>query len=253
LRDEWRRLRVRDLNVASQAHEPWPSPPRPATDAEWYASLHRAPGRSRERLRAIQIPETGAGTEFGQPLSADVCLRLRLPEDLAHAFLRALEAARTRADAIAAAIPWQEPWSAETPASLRAAHLFSGSARGSPAWVGLLALLDEYTDTWDDPRGFPRRVWDAIYSRAGWRCEAPGCTARVCIEDHHLIYRSRQGSNDAWNQLCLCHAHHQLGVHGELARCRGRAPLQVTWRLGKEGLECWYRNEVRLDRTEFES
>ena len=246
LRDEWRRLRLRDLAVAqgeaSDSGDPTdPAAPRPATDDEWYASLHRSPGRSRERLRALRIP---AATPRA---SADVCLRLRLPVDLARAFLCTIESARQRTDVIAARIPWHEPWAAETPASLRAAHAFADNGRGSPPWVGLLALLEDYVDTWDDPRGFPRRQWDAIYSRAGWRCEAPGCTARVRIEDHHIHYRSHQGSNQAWNQLCLCRAHHQQGEHGELARCRGKAPLQVLWRLGKNETASWYRNETRLD------
>ena len=229
-----------------------PMAPHPASDEEWYASLHRSPGRSRERLRAMRIVAAQPGHRDGgahdrRQASADVCLRLRLPVDLARAFLSAIESARQRTDAIAAAVPWHEPWAAETPASIRAAHAFAEGVRGSPPWVGLLAMLEDYVDIWDDPRGFPRREWDAIYSRAGWRCEAPGCTARVRIEDHHILYRSRQGSNDAWNQLCLCRAHHQQGEHGESARCRGRAPLDVLWRLGKKGVACWYRNEVRLD------
>ena len=67
------------------------------------------------------------------------------------------------------------------------------------------------------------------------------------LEDHHLWYRSALGPNDAWNQLCLCHAHHQHGEHGTLARCRGRAPLDVLWRLGRKDLASWWRNEERLD------
>ena len=34
-----------------------------------------------------------------------------------------------------------------------------------------------------------------------------------------------------------------------MARVRGRAPLDVTWRLGLETLASWYRNEKRIDNV----
>ena len=113
-------------------------------------------------------------------------------------------------------------------------------------------LLENYVETHDDPKAFPKRAGDAIYQRDGHTCMAPGCTARCSIEDHHVVYRSRRGSNEPWNRLCLCRFHHHQGEHGELAKCSGKAPLGVTWRLGKEGLATWWRNERRLSAEEAE-
>jgi hypothetical protein len=118
--------------------------------------------------------------------------------------------------------------------------------RRVPAWVGLLALLVEFVLTWDtDARG-TAPANDRIYIRDGWRCTAPGCSSRRNLEDHHVVYRSRGGGEGAPNKTCLCRFHHQRGEHGGLASCTGVAPLGLLWRLGREGLAEWYRNERRV-------
>jgi hypothetical protein len=60
-------------------------------------------------------------------------------------------------------------------------------------------------------------------------------------------YRSHQGSDEPWNQLALCAPHHKQGEHGGLPLCRGTAPLDVIWRLGKPGYETWWSNETQLE------
>jgi hypothetical protein len=142
-----------------------------------------------------------------------------------------------------------------------AARTFSVRSRRVPAWVGLLALLEDFVLTWDPPHrvarapagtrarastGAPKRPGDPVYSRAGWRCTAPGCTSRKNLDDHHVVYRSRRGGNALDNRICACHFHHHLGEHGLLASCRGKAPLGILWRLGKKDLGVWYRNERRV-------
>jgi 5-methylcytosine-specific restriction endonuclease McrA len=111
--------------------------------------------------------------------------------------------------------------------------------------VALLALLEDYALTWDDPAAFPKRRWHLTYVRDGWRCMAPGCTSRQRMDSHHIHYRSRQGSNELWNLLTLCAYHHQQGEHGGYAQVRGQAPNGVLWRLGAPGIGEWYRNEMR--------
>jgi len=106
-------------------------------------------------------------------------------------------------------------------------------------------MLEEFARTWDDPQMSPRRASDAIYIRDGWRCTAPGCTSRRNLEDHHIVYRSRGGSDDLWNRTCLCRFHHQLGEHGGLSTCRGMAPLGIHWTLGRNGAGGRWRNEIR--------
>jgi len=125
-----------------------------------------------------------------------------------------------------------------------------------PAWVGYLAMLEEAVEVWDDPRGIPRRQAEAVYELYGYRCFAPGCRARRNLEDHHIVYRAhrspRQGGQALTNRLCACRVHHQLGEHGGFSRVRGRAPLDVIWRLGRPEIAVWYRNERRLQRSEAE-
>jgi len=117
-----------------------------------------------------------------------------------------------------------------------------------PRWVGLLGMLEDFANTWDDPRAMPKHKADRIYIRDGWRCTAPGCSSRKNLESHHLHYLSRGGHRTAeHSQITVCRFHHQMGEHGAFARCRGKAPLDVTWRLGKEELATWYKNDVKID------
>jgi hypothetical protein len=136
-------------------------------------------------------------------------------------------------------------------AAAQVARSFSERSLPVPQWVGLLALLEDFTETWDNPEGMPKRKADKICVRDGWRCSAPGCTSRKNLESHHLEYRPRGGDEEAdWKQVCVCRFHHQMGEHGAFAQCRGRAPLDVVWRLGKEKLGSWYRKEVKIERPE---
>lgn len=215
--------------------------PTPLPDEAWYSSIERRAGLARRRVALL-----GSLAALGQ--SADVFLRLRLPERLASELLASIEAARAELSRQAEQMPWWEEGPAESPppGSVRAARSFSSRCLRSPAWVGLLALLERYVEVWDDARAQPERRHESLYSRAGWRCEAPACTARRNLELHHIVYRSRGGSDDPTNLLCLCRFHHGLGEHGELASCRGTAPLGVVWRLGRADCARWYFNERRL-------
>ncbi|HKQ61498.1 MAG TPA: HNH endonuclease signature motif containing protein [Candidatus Polarisedimenticolaceae bacterium] len=207
LRDEIRLERQRavlaQFGTAERAVQP------PPADAEWYASLRREPGTSTTRLH-----ELTATLDVGA--APDVILRWRLERGIAAAFAGAIEAARREA-----------------------ARLL---ARRVPSWVGLLRLLEEFVATWDQD-GRRRSRAERIYRRAGWRCEAPGCTSRAHLEDHHVLYRSRGGDDALENRICLCRFHHQRGEHGGLAACTGRAPLGLLWRLGAAPVAVWYRND----------
>jgi hypothetical protein len=233
------------------------SPSRPLSDSDWQSSLHRTIGTARERVRQLGLLATGASpnaipptdiASIALPLSPDVFLRLRLPSELCASFLATIETARRRLTREVDTDPWAErvPGAAARP-SWVAARTFSIRARRIPSWVGLLALLEEFADIWDRQNRPASPARDAIYIREGWRCAAPGCTSRRNLEDHHVVYRSRGGSDALSNRICLCRFHHQLGEHGELAACSGSAPLAMTWRLGRAGIGGRYRNELRLE------
>ncbi|HKB07943.1 MAG TPA: HNH endonuclease, partial [Candidatus Polarisedimenticolia bacterium] len=60
----------------------------------------------------------------------------------------------------------------------------------------------------------------------------PGCTSRSALNEHHIVFRSQQGTDDDDNLVTLCVGHHQQGVHAGRLRCFGRAPGFLWWDLG---------------------
>src|SRR5206468_2383068 len=101
--------------------------------------------------------------------------------------------------------PWPDP---HARGAVLAARTFSTRSASVPDWVGVLDLIEDFAATWDDPEHARKRAGDAIHCRDGYRCSAPGCTSRENLEDHHLVYRSRGGTNDRWNRLSVCRHHH---------------------------------------------
>lgn len=187
----------------------------PLDDVTWHASLHRQAGMARRRVQAL----TAMAQSQPAPL---LTLRLSLNRDTAAGLRQALDAAR------------RQPALRQT---------FSGPGR-VPEWMAFLALLQEFCEVWDAGE---KRTADKIYDRDGWRCLAPGCTSRKNLEAHHVVYRSRGGSNRQENLACLCRFHHQMGEHGLLSKVRGTAPLVLTWLLGKDGRGGRFRNDLRLN------
>jgi hypothetical protein len=235
LRDE---LRALELEQASGAG---PRELRPLPDAAWHGSLMQRPGEIRARVHELGRRAVVCGT-------SDVFLRLTLPEEQARDFLAAVESSRQALGAETVASSAACETEGEVAASLHAARMFSARGRAVPSWVGLLAMLEDFVDTWDLSEASPDRRADEVYAREGWRCFAPGCTSRRNLEDHHLEYRSRGGdARGLSNRICLCAFHHRRGEHGDLARCRGQAPLGVLWRLGRREVGVWFRNERRLN------
>ncbi|MEK7798878.1 MAG: HNH endonuclease signature motif containing protein, partial [Acidobacteriota bacterium] len=257
MRDEARALgRWRFLDERPPARHVLRPRPDPLDDGEWHASLRREPGTARGRVIRLGMSAVLTAEVSAAAAGPDVFLRLRLPDGLAVDFLAAVEVARRSLADRVDEVPWHEPWpDPGAPPSVLAARMFSTRSRRVPAWVGLLALIEDFVVTWDrdqrqDARGrVPKQHGEAVYVRDGWRCTAPGCTSRRGLEDHHLVYRSRQGIDDLSNRTCLCWFHHRTGEHGALASCRGSAPLGITWRLGRSDVGRRYRNERRLERS----
>jgi hypothetical protein len=212
----------------------------------WLAFLRREPGQARKRIIGLgyglleRVSRRGALLERPRTwrLSPDLAARLRATlavasEDLARR-------AQTYADQLS---PAEE---ARLLPSERIALEYHRRRRPLPRWVAFLALLEECVRVWDDPASMTRRRLDAIHSRTGWRCTAPGCTARRNLQVHHICHRSLGGGDQDWNQISICAFHHLQGEHGRYARCLGRAPLHVAWRLGVAELNIWYLNERRI-------
>jgi len=267
LRDEARAIgRYRSRGVRDRTT----GPPRPLEDTTWHAALRRECGTASGRVMEFGRLALGIGTADGDargneprdsgggvgdadvfralPPEPDVFLRLRLPVDLALSLVTAIESARATLEKAAASSPWDAPWQRDEPTPAEwAARIAFVRARRVPMWAGLLALLEEFVGTWDSDAAAPEGRDDRIFVRDGWRCMAPGCTSRRHLEDHHVVYRSRGGSNDTHNRVTLCRFHHQRGEHGGLLVVRGAAPLGLAWRLGRPDVAAAYRNEMRTE------
>jgi hypothetical protein len=72
----------------------------------------------------------------------------------------------------------------------------------------------------------------ADFTRDGFRCTVPGCTARRNLQSHHIWFRSARGPDVAWNRTTLCAYHHHRGVHAGSMTLRGRAPDELVYTLG---------------------
>jgi hypothetical protein len=82
----------------------------------------------------------------------------------------------------------------------------------------------------------------ALLARDGYECAAPGCLARGGLAVHHVVFRSRGGSDRPENRTTLCAVHHRIGVHRGWIRCEGEAPDAITWRLPVAA----FRGDVRI-------
>ncbi len=238
LRDETRALSWRRAGVSGAVGSDTAGPPLPLTDSQWQASLRFESGMTRSRIGEL-------GRLAAAAPSPDVFLELRLPEPLIQSLLTAMDSRRE-----SLAPDDKERPGPDTNGSARAARSFATRGQEVPAWVGLLALIEEFVETWDPPAAAYRRRGDRIYSRDGWRCTTPACTSRRNLEMHHVRHRSDGGPDAEWNLATACRLHHQWGEHGGLASCRGTAPLGLTWRLGRKEVGVWYRNEKKLDQRD---
>jgi Holliday junction resolvasome RuvABC ATP-dependent DNA helicase subunit len=77
------------------------------------------------------------------------------------------------------------------------------------------------------PEGLRKR----ILARDGWRCRV--CRFRYQLQVHHIVWRSRRGSNAWSNLMTLCKDCHAL-VHGGYLSIAGRAPDRLEFR-NREG------------------
>ena len=235
LRDEVR-LTVRDSPLAARD-----GGPQPPNDATWYGSLRRQPGRSFERVVLL-------GAEACRPQQSWTGLFLRLPGLLADDF-------RATVDAACRAIARDRR--AERGSAAPTSHESLSDTRGSEvalpvgvaSWEGLMRLLLGFAAAHDPPHEFVRRRKREIYERDGYRCTAPGCTSRANLEDHHVQYRAHGGGDELFNRVTLCRFHHQRGEHGGLISVRGRAPLDLVFRLGRGRAARRYRNDLTTRRS----
>jgi len=91
-------------------------------------------------------------------------------------------------------------------------------------------LLDHALRTWNRRAPGTRRP-DPVIERDGYRCAVPGCTSRRNLHDHHITFRSAQGSDAPDNRVTLCAFHHLRCLHAGIMRVRGAAPDGLLFEL----------------------
>jgi hypothetical protein len=99
------------------------------------------------------------------------------------------------------------------------------------AGEALDVMLDHVLSTWGALDGTVKARY-RVFARDGWRCATPGCSSMQNLHDHHVRFRSAQGTDDLENRITLCAFHHLRGVHAGLLRCVGRSPDGLRWELG---------------------
>ena len=80
----------------------------------------------------------------------------------------------------------------------------------------------------DDEKELPYAVRQAVFNRDGWQCAFPGCTMRKMLDVHHIVFRSRGGSDELGNLICLCRIHHGL-VHREICKITGTVGVDLNF------------------------
>lgn len=68
-----------------------------------------------------------------------------------------------------------------------------------------------------------------VLARDDYQCRYPSCSARSMLHVHHIMFRSRGGSDEPGNLVTLCALHHRM-LHGEVIGVSGRAPDELSWR-----------------------
>jgi hypothetical protein len=95
----------------------------------------------------------------------------------------------------------------------------------------LEAMLDHCLDTWNSWNWEGRKRYP-VFERDGWRCTVAGCSSYRNLQDHHIVFRSRGGSDELSNRTTVCAYHHHRGIHAGRIRCTGSAPEHLYFELG---------------------
>jgi hypothetical protein len=96
----------------------------------------------------------------------------------------------------------------------------------------LVRVASHFIATWKDSAPKPRTRAQKVLARDRCRCQVPGCS-RTAAHAHHIRRRSAGGSDDAWNLVAVCAAHHLHGVHAGYITVSGFAPGTLRWDLAR--------------------
>jgi hypothetical protein len=99
-------------------------------------------------------------------------------------------------------------------------------ARCDAQWIGNVTC-EAAARAWQE---IPPATARMVLRRDRGRCQVPGCRSSRWIQIHHIIPREEGGTNNPWNLVCLCSAHHQAR-HRHQIGISGRAPDELVFDL----------------------
>lgn len=80
----------------------------------------------------------------------------------------------------------------------------------------------------EDENQLPISIRNEVLNRDAWQCAFPGCTLRKMLDVHHIVFRSRGGSDELSNLVCLCRIHHGL-VHRGICSITGSVGVDLEF------------------------
>jgi hypothetical protein len=126
-------------------------------------------------------------------------------------------------------------------------------ALGGPprdTWCYLEVILVHFIQSQDTPQARAIIARHRAIARDGFWCRCAGCTSRSQLQEHHLEYKSRGGSDDPSNISTFCAGHHLSGEHAGRIEVGGWAPYEIYMKVGinpRTGKAlAYYKNDRRV-------
>jgi HNH endonuclease len=197
------------------------------TEAQWinYASQRTCVELRRELDGEVRAPPAQMSAPAGAAAPATPQISARSPAPPAVAAAIAQMSARTDLDLRMPACVREL-----LEAAIRAVRRLAG--RFLPPGECLRRIARHFIDTWKAAVRQRSTVRTRVRARDGNLCQVRGCS-RAAAHAHHIVPRSRGGTDDPENLVSLCAAHHLRIVHMGLLRIHGTAPDRLTWELGE--------------------
>lgn len=132
-----------------------------------------------------------------------------------------------------ASCPWILRSSAPSCAS-RLTAAFRAIREAAGHWVDpgdcLELIARHFIETWAEAVPPARTRQAKAIARDRGYCQVPGCS-RAAAHAHHVRFRSAGGSDDLYNLVAVCAAHHLIAIHRGYLLVTGQAPDGLCWEL----------------------
>jgi len=114
------------------------------------------------------------------------------------------------------------------------AMAFGAARKATGRWISdgecLERIAAHFLDIWKPVVEGRVTPSSKVLQRDNWLCRVPGCSL-AADHAHHIDFKSHGGSDEPWNRISLCAAHHLHGVHQGWIKVSGTAPDGLRWEL----------------------